>query len=187
MQTDQFGEQDPQALKDRSLPATPTPMEWWYVHKGTKTGPVSVEQIKALSAHTFVWKAGMSDWAPLAQIFPPTSPPPIPAEEISEIAVWFWALSPLSYIFLYSIMVTAWGILLFLVINSIFYAWDLHLIRKSGRKIDLWGWFWFFVPIYLFVRASKLKVSNVYAWVWLILDGYALLTIMGRIIPVLPP
>jgi hypothetical protein len=54
-------------------------------------------------------------------------------------------------------------------INSIFYAWDLHLIRKSGRENDFWGRYLLFVPVYLFVRAAKLKVSYVYAWVWLVM------------------
>ena len=132
-----------------ATPPIPTE-QWWYVRESTKNGPVDVEQIKGLSANTLVWKTGMADWTTVARIFPPTSPPPIPAEEINQMAVWFWSLSPLWLLLTPRITVIELGQLgIFgvpLAINSVFYAWDLHLIRKSGRENDFWGSVTMFLP-----------------------------------------
>ena len=171
----QFGET---ADSSEEVVVAPTPSlsleQWWYLHEGQKNGPVAVEQIKGLGANTLVWKTGMADWTRVAQIFPLTSHPPIPVEEISQMAVWFWSFSPLWLLLVPRITLIELGQLgifgVSFAINSIFYAWDLHLIRKSGRENDFWGWYWIFVPVYLFVRASKLKVSYVYAFVWLIMS-----------------
>jgi hypothetical protein len=58
------------------------------------------------------------------------------------------------------------------------FAWDTHthLIKKSGRPNSFWGWYSLLVPVYLFVRAAKLKLSNIHAWIWL---GCAVLIIIA--------
>lgn len=64
---------------------------WYYVHQGTRHGPVSFAEIKTLaaagrlSAEDQVWREGMADWAPagnvpeLRGVLPPPPPAAAPA------------------------------------------------------------------------------------------------------------
>ncbi len=62
-------------------------MQWYYANDGQRHGPVSAEEFKALvdagtiHAATLVWRNGMANWQPYAEVAAASVPnPPIPAE-----------------------------------------------------------------------------------------------------------
>lgn len=78
---------------------------WWYIAKNKKKGPLTDEKVKGLllsnklNDETKMWKEGMSEWTPLAQIqelneFKQTLPPPVPKppkptiEDYPEAGAW---------------------------------------------------------------------------------------------------
>jgi hypothetical protein len=138
--------------------------EWYYVLRGEKLGPVSQDLIPDLPQDTPVWKPGMLDWLPLYQtdLRKSNAPPPISGENVNNVVVWLWAFAPLI-----PIPLRYW--LISCAINCLFWWWDGRVVAKSGHNREGWGfWGFFLVPVYLFVRAARLKQNCGYAVVWLV-------------------
>src|SRR5256885_12045242 len=68
-------------------------MEWYYVYQGRQAGPVDTAQLALLHKDgkvqddTLIWREGMSDWQPYAEVHPEGSvsrslPPPPPVVKI---------------------------------------------------------------------------------------------------------
>jgi hypothetical protein len=123
----------------------------------------------------------MAEWrslphTPLGTSF--TTPPPVAGEAVNSTAVWFWAFSALiSVEAIYAALgirhPSPWSAArTYFCLNSLFFYWDTRLIRGSGNNPRKWeGWQWwglFITPVYLFVRAAKLKQNCAYAVVWIV-------------------
>ena len=163
------GERLPWAQKAQNQ--LPTTNEWHYAYKGERLGPVSIAKIEQLvqsgdiTRDTAVWKKGLANWCPahetdINSLFSQSSaPPPMKGDDVSDTAVWVLAFVPLLGIFL--------GWWLFFV-NAALCCWDLRNLKKAGHDDKgMTVWALLLVPVYLFVRASRLKQKNAYAWVWL--------------------
>jgi GYF domain 2 len=139
--------------------------DWYYVANGQKQGPINRETIKdwissgQLSQDDLVWKTGMAEWSVVQQsdlrTFDEFSP--MSGAQVNNCIVWFWALAPL--------LLLPWEYWwVGLLINVILWWLDGRLIKEGGQNRNGWGyWFIVLVPIYLFVRAAKLKQSSGYA------------------------
>ncbi len=167
----------------------PTPQQrnaWYYSQEGTRFGPINEDQIrKLIAAHTIrpdslVWCEGLADWTPAHQtdirhlLGSATTPPPLPGESVNNGIVWTVALAPIIATLLQDILAAAtvhprsefWWVALPLNIGLCLA--DQRKLKNAGHNTDgMTMWALLLVPVYLFVRASRLKQNNSYALVWL--------------------
>ncbi|EKQ71010.1 putative virion core protein (lumpy skin disease virus) [Leptolyngbyaceae cyanobacterium JSC-12] len=74
----------PQSPNASVPPPPPTPTQWYMSRDGQNLGPFTIHQLlqNGLTAQTFVWRSGMSDWqlastvTELANLLSPPPPPP---------------------------------------------------------------------------------------------------------------
>jgi hypothetical protein len=169
----------------KTSPPIPAPREWYYTANGEKRDPETRKTIENevnsgnLPFDALVWKSGMTDWQPVSQTDlwrASNEPPPLSGENVNNTVVWLWAFVPLIpiYSILEAIGVPAtshsmlpWHI--GFAMNMVFWMLDGHKLQRAGHNRDGWGrWGIFLVPVYLFIRAAKLRQSNGYAIVWLV-------------------
>ncbi len=149
----------------------------WYYYKGSdRCGPVAASEIANLlrigeiDRKTLVWKSGMTDWAPLNQTALNTLAtdvvPPIPMQAISDKYAWALATVPfLCDLFLTQLNIIGLiNMLIIIGINCAFLILDIKEIKKVGGNPGNWIWLGFvIIPVYLFVRASKVNRKYGYA------------------------
>ena len=123
----------------------------------------------------------MSDWLPAQQtelgslLSWRSTPPPLMGEAVNNSLVWTVAFVPIISSFLQVALAaplgTQAGSLWFIapILNIILCLADEANLKKAGHDTKGMGlWAVFLVPVYLFVRAARLKQSNGYAIVWLV-------------------
>ncbi len=150
---------------------------WYYSQNGKRLGPSNENQIRTLiAAHTIrrdslVWCEGMADWTPAHQtdirhLFgSATTPPPLTGESVNNGIVWTLAFAPILAAFLEAILAAVtespesyfWWVALLLNIGLCLA--DAQKLKNAGydKIMTLWV---FLVPVYLFVRASRLKHNH---------------------------
>jgi GYF domain 2 len=168
----------------KSSPPIPAPREWYYTASGERHGPETRETMEIgvnsgnLPAEALVWKSGMTDWRPVSQTdlwAASNEPPPLSGENVNNTAVWIWAFAPLipinAILMAIDLPVSFQAKLMWTIgfaINMVFWTLDGHQLQRAGHNRDGWGrWGILVVPVYLFIRAAKLKQSNGYAIIWL--------------------
>lgn len=158
---------------------------------------------RKIDPETHVWRKGLTDWIPIrdaALIEELTSaPPPLSGKLIGNGLVWTVAFMPLVFAVLNYFIVQSeitdamshtginpgspyfpaisglpWYIPA--AINGLLCLWDERRLSKAGYSS---AWLTvgalFLVPIYLFVRASRLKQFPYYGIVWLVMMVVSLL------------
>jgi hypothetical protein len=84
--------------------------------------------------------------------------------DVSNEIVWFWAFVPLLVGLLPMIPSYVWWL-----VHTVLWFIDGQFIKSAGHDRQGWGfWGWLFPPVYLFLRASRLKQNSAYAWVFLV-------------------
>ena len=170
--------------------------EWFYFERNNRAGPISEEKLKdlfnqkKLTGNTQVWKAGLDGWIPLAKsgiagIAATQMPPPISENLISNSIVWTIAFLPLVFLFANVVWLTLlcdplsaqlyyetgkrlFGIIEQTVIYSVLCISDQRRLKKAGYDVDKLFPVAFVLPVYLFMRASALKQTPYYGFVWLV-------------------
>lgn len=78
-------------VKPASIAEVPIARDWFYLKEGQRLGPVSLAELQAIASSArlqptdMVWKQGMSQWTPAANVselmgsLPSYYPPPLPA------------------------------------------------------------------------------------------------------------
>lgn len=90
---------------------------------------------------------------------------PIEQSKVSNAWVWTLATAPLSVNILLGDYL--WVTIIIIVLNCVFLALDIKELEKSGNKPGSWIWLGFIlVPVYLFMRASKMGGKYGYAITW---------------------
>jgi hypothetical protein len=159
---------------------------WYYAHEGKRLGPFNDDEIRLLIAtdtirrDSLVWCEGLADWTPAYQtdirhLFGPDAlPPPLKGESVNNAIVWTVAFVPILAIFLEDMLARAmqsprsnfWWVPLALNIGLCLA--DERNLKNAGHDTKgMTIWAVLLVPVYLFVRASRLKQNNGYALVWL--------------------
>jgi len=168
---------------------------WYFYQVRERIGPVGeeilVQQAKLgnITGETLVWQDGMLDWKPvgqtsLARLFrsPNSVPPPLARATVDDTLVWVLAFAPIlsgiAVTFLLTLFDPAsdkagrffvFALLLRVGFNSVLCISDVERLKKAGHNTkDLILMGLFLVPVYLFVRASRLKQDYSYAIVWLV-------------------
>jgi hypothetical protein len=153
------------------------PKPWYYAIGGEQTGPISRSELSALiqsgriTRETLVWSEGTDDWIPARQTeqfrsdFQPTSavPPPLVGQSVPNGVVWTLALVPLLDVF--TLGAFPWWA--FFIVNTVLCILDKQRLRRAGHSSPFTAWI-FFVPVYLFVRASKTRERPDYGYVWIL-------------------
>ena len=158
---------------------------WYYEKIGKQpVGPVTEESIKLLleaktiHQNTRVWnKAFGKEWKAIKDTdlyCGGDGPPPLPTEEINNIAAWLIAVTPLlGIIFSIIFWMTSPGALI--VIGFILYIGlfilDQNFIKRSGKEpFPIWNiapiilFAILFVPAYLYNRAERTGQSLAIFW-----------------------
>ena len=173
-------------------PPLPTEDQWYYAESGIQKGPIAASALRALlssktiDAETLVWRTGWRDWKPVREtdlrVAVQDIPPPLGPQLVRNTAVWIVALLPLAFGIIdasiaYENRLT-FGLPakepipdippgLYAVITLGFCLWDRHVLRKAGYQFS--GWFFLtalITPVYLFLRAKRIKQRPTYAITW---------------------
>jgi GYF domain 2 len=160
--------------------------EWYYSREGKRYGPAADDLLRKLVVartlvrDTPVWRAGMADWVPASQteinsLFSlDAKPPPLMGESVNNSIVWILAFVPLLAAFVEYFLAAAtespqtkfWWIAI--PMNIVLCLADSRKLKHAGHDTEgMFVWALFLVPVYLFVRASRLKQNPVYGFVWL--------------------
>lgn len=168
---------------------------WFYAQGGQRKGPVPADKLRELLAdqtidgETPIWRKGLADWQALrtTEIGTPLkdTPPPIAANQINNGLVWALAFAPIAYLFVEIALVgyqtthpendtffeaflspLAW--LIPVTTNAILCLVDAEQLKRAGYSS---GWMTLFAlllaPVYLFVRAQRLRQTPTYGFVWI--------------------
>lgn len=172
-------------------PSFATTAAWHYEISGRRFGPSDLTAITGLitsgqiTRNTLVWRSGMQNYiaahlTELNELFPayqapPQSPPALSGFDVDNNIVWTLAFVPIISIFLQYMLgamtqssaIDFWWVAV--ILNIALCVADQKQLKNAGHNMEGMGtWSVFLVPVYLFVRASKLKQSNSYAVVWLL-------------------
>jgi len=168
---------------------SPTNYQWYYTLNGNRVGPVDQSSAQRLitsgdiKRETLVWRQGMNDWqeaetTELSSLFASiTSPPPLKGADVNNTSVWILAFVPLLSVLLENLLKgveiqssLANPFLLTWYLNVGLCLADERQLKKAGHGTKgMTVWAFLLVPVYLFVRASRLKQRNAYAWVWMVM------------------
>ena len=166
---------------------------WYFTENGQRRGPVTtanlVELLKAetISGDTPVWRKGLADWQPLrntelAEHLQDT-PPPVAPNFVNNSLVWTLAIAPIGYAFLagwrdMEIMEDPLGDHAFeqfialglpLLLNAALCLIDEQQLKRAGyadRWLTLFGVL--LAPVYLFLRAKRLRQTPTYGYAWVV-------------------
>ena len=189
------------------------PKEWFYQHPktGAETGPLSQSEVNSainvtINRDTLMWKAGMQDWIKAEEIETfkvafNNVRPLLPASAVSD--KWAWCLATLPIIAWYAIAYIWFKLnmqthalssapwIVGVLLNCIFAFLDYRVIERSRREIAgsnlllIIGCI--LVPVYLFVRAVKLKSAWKFlpfiVWCTLVFCDDAILRIVDGLWP----
>lgn len=168
---------------------------WFYTQGGQRKGPVPAKRLYELLAdqtidrETPIWRKGLADWQPLhateigAEIN--DTPPPISTNQVNNGFVWALAFAPIAYLFVEIVLVNyqinhpdndtffeaflsplTW--LIPVTTNAILCLVDAEQLKRAGYSS---GWMTLFAlllaPVYLFVRAQRLRQIPTYGFVWI--------------------
>ncbi len=158
-------------------PESPT---WYYADRGRQVGPVTWSDISGLArsgivtGETPVW-GGQGDWRPasqsdLSQVFAasrPAGPPPLSGEYVNNTFAWLCVAVPFvpNLIELADPSADKLSMYASLGLYVLVSALDAKSLKGAGHAAPATGWT-FFIPVYLWKRASILKQSraNFAAW-----------------------
>jgi hypothetical protein len=165
------------------------PEDWHYIENGIRKGPISSTAIKKLiSANTIgndapVWRKGMSDWKEIRETeladAVASEPPAVAPSLIGNGYAWMLAL-PLALCIISAGLESSNHQAVFshsnnpskgfpaglsFAINGLFVLLDLRRLKTAGynfsKALGLLGFL--LTPLYLFIRAHKLKQTPWYA------------------------
>lgn len=159
---------------------SPNPTQWHYALKGTRIGPITLEELEGLIAagtiekDTPVW-SGQGDWQPaklsktLSHLFAPEinplEPPPLAGQYVDSRFVWLIVLVPIVA----SVTERLVGqtlIILYVVLNILTCSLDEKRLKAAGHPAPS-VWWSLLVPGYLWKRAALLKVRQIHFAAWI--------------------
>ena len=164
---------------------------WFYEHDGERKGGVAKQTIneliddETLSYDSLVWKKGFSSWTKIQETeflehLQNISPPPLAGDQVNNSIAWILACAPILGTILEAIVagiimganngvyVSAddfWYITL--ILNIVLAVLDERKLKRAGidtGKFSRWVWF---VPVYLYRRATHLKQKHYYFFTWI--------------------
>ncbi|MGJ4905501.1 DUF4339 domain-containing protein [Bradyrhizobium sp. HKCCYLS2058] len=165
--------------------------DWFFIENGQRKGPLTraylLELLRAekISGDTPVWRKGLADWQPLRTAdlgaCLQDTPPPVAPMHVNNSLVWTLAIAPIGYAFLagwrdvemmenpFSDQSFAQFIALGvpLVLNAALCLLDERQLKRAGyadRWLTLFGIL--LAPVYLFLRAKRLRQFPSYGIVW---------------------
>jgi hypothetical protein len=153
--------------------------------------------VQTIDGETPVWRKGTADWQPLRTTeigsHLKDTPPPIAASRVNNGLVWVLALAPIAYLlldlailnngnahiiqwrddtpvydpfFVTFISPLIW--LIPLLTNAALCLFDTQQLKRAGYSSE---WLTLFAlllaPVYLFVRAQRLRQTPTYGFVWI--------------------
>ena len=165
--------------------------QWHYAADGARLGPVPTSEMSSLIAarrvtrRTLVWSEGLRDWkeAGETELFASSTPPPLTGQSLPNGFAWVLAVLPVACIPILFLGMAVSGnddeavgavllpLFLLVIADFVFFALDFFRLRRAGHQLPFWTWATP-VPVYLFIRASLLRQSPDYAYVWIL--GFAL-------------
>jgi hypothetical protein len=166
------------------------PRDWHYIENGVRKGPISSPAIKkllsanAIGRETPVWRKGMSDWIEIRETeladAITSEPPAIAPSLIGNGYAWILAIIPLALCIINASLEStnqhasfsnssnpsrSFPAGLSFAINGLFVLLDLRRLKTAGynfsKALGLLGLL--LTPLYLFIRAHKLKQTPWYA------------------------
>lgn len=168
---------------------------WFYAQDGERKGPVPTDKLRELLAtqiidgETPVWRKGLADWQPLRTTEIETQlkdiPPPIAASHVNNGLVWALAFAPLAYLLVdvallnyqnshpagdefFEAFLSPLSWLVPVLANAVLCLLDTEQLKRAGYSS---GWLTLFAlllaPVYLFVRAQRLRQTPTYGFVWI--------------------
>ncbi|BBZ99851.1 DUF4339 domain-containing protein [Bradyrhizobium diazoefficiens] len=168
---------------------------WFYAEGGQRKGPVPTDKLRELLAaqtidgETPVWRKGLADWQPLRTteigMQLKDTPPPIAANRVNNGLVWALALAPLAYLFVevallnyqnshpagdefFEVFLSPLSWLVPVLTNAVLCLVDTEQLKRAGYSS---GWLTLFAlllaPVYLFLRAQRLRQTPTYGFVWI--------------------
>ena len=169
--------------------------QWFYTQGGQRGGPVPADELRELlktltiDGETPVWRKGMSDWQPLRNreiaAHLKDTPPAVAANQLNNGLVWAFAFAPLVYLFIdvallnyqsthpaddefFETFLSPLSWLLPVLTNAALCLVDIEQLKRAGYSS---GWLTLFAlllaPVYLFVRAQRLRQTPTYGFVWI--------------------
>ncbi|MGY4155604.1 hypothetical protein ACVINW_001446 [Bradyrhizobium sp. USDA 4461] len=169
--------------------------EWFYAQGGQRKGPLPADKLcellvtATIDGETPVWRKGLADWQPLRTTEIGTqlkdSPPPIAASQINNGLVWALAFAPLAYLFVdvallsyqtshsegdefFEAFLSPLSWLVPVLTNAALCLVDTEQLKRAGYSS---GWLTLFAlllaPVYLFLRAQRLRQTPTYGFVWI--------------------
>ena len=146
-------------------------LEWYYMKKGDKVGPVIeehiIEQVKEchLSYETLVWKRGMTEWKTVDESEIGINKPVFKENGMSYLCLIVMVCMPIINTILWN-LVDVYGLSPFIRILGfvplIFWDVDWHYLKSLGIRGAWRIWGFFLPPVYLFIRAKKTNKN--YVW-----------------------
>lgn len=152
-------------------------IEWYCFEDGERKGPFLEMQIAdslgngSSTSETLVWRSGFADWKRIRdtelRTYLQNDIPPVPLSVISD--KWMWCLATVPLV-LGAIEDETWGLVVGLILNTVFLILDIGLLKKSGRQAGAWLWLGLLiVPIYMGVRAYHTNKNWIPLIVWVVL------------------
>lgn len=150
-----------------------------------------------INRETHVWHKGLPDWVPISDaaliVELTNAPPPLSGKLVRNGLVWVVAFMPLVFAVIDYVIIqgetsniaartgispgspgfpAVGGLPWYIpaIVTGVLCLWDERRLHKAGHS---GGWLTFgalfLIPVYLFVRASRLKQFPYYGIVWLVL------------------
>lgn len=158
---------------------------------------------KKLDGDDQIWRKGMKEWSSVRNselsALVESEPPPVSGQHIGNSLVWIIAMVPLAVGLIDASLasdpsvVLAKGIAPYVgksvqaphvpwtvpvAIYTLLGLWDEHRLKKAGHSSKwMTGFAALLTPIYLFMRAKKLKQRPTYAITWVALFVFSLLLV----------
>ncbi|MGJ5051650.1 GYF domain-containing protein [Bradyrhizobium oligotrophicum] len=165
--------------------------DWYIVEHGQRKGPFATTQIlelaqsETIAGDTLIWRKGFADWQLLQNTelgaYLGNNPPPVAATYVNNALAWTIAVAPLGYALLTGFIqayeletpyedhpiLTLINFLVPAVINAALCLADERQLKRAGyfdKWLTLSGIL--LAPVYLFLRAKRLRQFPSYGIAW---------------------
>ncbi|WP_110661618.1 hypothetical protein [Salinicola socius] len=173
---------------------------WYYQGRRKINGPFNKEAMivaimdQDVDSDTQVWNTSWTENAPtqalreteLGGYLTDEAREKYTPTPVSDRLAWVLALFPLAFLFIDSVLIYNYNPIAFSngymlavpLVYSLIALVDALSIRDSGRSRAPLYWFWM-IPVYLAVRANKLRRGGIYFWLWLLSTVLYLIVVYG--------